>query len=135
MIYFLLFYNSLNIDFKNSYEFYNNLVNYVSRNGNVLNSLNTERINFLGVYDVIKDIENFNNIEKLITKEDKIFLFTLGGDGTLFNSLSLIKKKFNSDLSIFVFPINFGSKGFYCFYNKKLINDIPNFFLIMYKII
>ncbi len=127
MIYFLTFYNSININFERANEFYNNLVNYISKNNIILNSLNTDRIDFLGLYDIIKDIKNFYNIEKIITKEDKIFLFTLGGDGTLFNSLSLIKKKFSLDLSIFVFPINFGSKGFYCFYDKKLINEIPQF--------
>jgi NAD kinase len=130
MIYFLVFYNSLNIEYNKAQNFYNNLSLYINQNNSLLNNINND-VDLLGIYDIINDSEKFNN-DLLLREDSKIFLITLGGDGTLFNSLSLIKKslvkkKIKSNLNIFVFPINFGSKGFYCFYDKNYINNIDNF--------
>jgi len=130
MIYFLLFYNSLNIEYNKAQDFYNNLSLYINQNDSLLNKINSN-VDLLGIYDIIKDSEKFSN-NLLLREDSKIFLITLGGDGTLFNSLSLIKKslvkkKIKFNLNIFVFPINFGSKGFYCFYDKDYINNIDNF--------
>ncbi|MGB9639128.1 MAG: hypothetical protein ACPL1F_07575 [bacterium] len=125
MIHFLVFYNSFNIDTESATNFYNNLKLYLDANNDVLNRYKIENYNFLGIYDIIKDSQNINL--NSINKDSKIFLITLGGDGTLFNSLSLIKKKINSNLNIFVFSINLGSKGFYCFYDKNLLNNINHF--------
>ncbi|MGC8734381.1 MAG: hypothetical protein ACP5RD_05015, partial [bacterium] len=87
MIHFLVFYNSFNIDTESATNFYNNLKLYLDANNDILNRYKIENYNFLGIYDIIKDSQNINL--NSINKDSKIFLITLGGDGTLFNSLSL----------------------------------------------
>ena len=128
MTYLLIFYNSLNVDPLKTKNFAKKIENYITQNHNhnILESFDKEKPILIGIYDILKDFSNFKNLSLNLKSNSKILLFTLGGDGTLFNSLSLIRKKLDfqkENVEIFVIPLNFGSKGFYCFYDKNLINN------------
>ncbi|WP_316793606.1 NAD kinase [Pedobacter frigoris] len=102
-------------------EFNNSVLPYVQEVFNVLESSQTPILVYKKYLDFIKDkiklpinIEVFSGHGELLNKTD--VLISLGGDGTLLDTLSLVR-----DSGIPVIGINFGRLGFLASINKDEI--------------
>ncbi|TKC07013.1 NAD kinase [Pedobacter frigoris] len=102
-------------------EFNNSVLPYVQEVFNVLESSQTPILVYKKYLDFIKDkvklpinIEVFSGHKELLGKAD--VLISLGGDGTLLDTLSLVR-----DSGIPVIGINFGRLGFLASINKDEI--------------
>lgn len=102
-------------------EFNNSVLPYVQEVFDALNESNTPIIVYRKYLDFIKDkvklpenIQSFNNHDELLKYAE--VLISLGGDGTLLDTLSLIR-----DSVIPVIGINFGRMGFLASINKDEI--------------
>lgn len=102
-------------------EFNNSVLPYVQEVFNVLDNYNAPVFVYRKYLDFIKDkiklpanIQVFNNHDELVGHAD--VLISLGGDGTLLDTLSLVR-----DSGIPVIGINFGRLGFLASINKDEI--------------
>ena len=99
-------------------EFNNTVLPFVQEVFDVLDSYNKPVLVYQGYFDFLSDkialssrIQTFNGHEELVGQAD--VLISLGGDGTLLDTLALIR-----DSGIPVIGINFGRLGFLASINK-----------------
>ncbi|MEN3014633.1 MAG: hypothetical protein ABDH21_01035 [bacterium] len=108
----IIFYNSINVDFSVVKSFYGKI---------------KSKYKCLIPIDITsrREISIFKDSVGKIDETDDILLINLGGDGSLFSSLS-ITAEFMKKSNIYTISFNFGNKGFYCFYPKHLIDQFLN---------
>ncbi|MFN3995251.1 MAG: hypothetical protein ACK4GR_01820 [bacterium] len=103
----IIFYNSINVNYDTIKRFYQEIKKFFK----CLTPVDiTNKRNLV----LIK-----TNIEKLGINE-KALIINLGGDGSLFSSLSFLASLLDI-YQIFTISFNFGNKGFYCFYDKQIL--------------
>lgn len=104
-------------------DFNDNVLPFVQEVFDALSANNIEVTVYLKFFDFVKDkltlplqISTFSGYTELVGNAD--ILLSLGGDGTLLDTLSLVR-----DSQIPVVGINFGRLGFLASINKADIND------------
>lgn len=104
-----VFYNSINVDIITVKNFYTKLKK-ICKCLKPVDITNRREVSLF--LEAMKKMKNIKNI----------FLINLGGDGSLFSSLSILAKTLETQ-KIHTISFNFGNKGFYCFYPKNLLFD------------
>lgn len=107
-----VFYNSLNVDFLSVKSFYEKINKFFKC---------FRPIDITNRYELANLKENI----KKLKIDEKILMINLGGDGSLFSSLSFLATIIEIT-KIYTVSFNFGNKGFYCFYSKDIFYDFIN---------